>query len=309
METGKIKQLLKRYLLGQVAAQETRAIDDWYASFDAAVPAELPAQEERQLHAEIWRMIQPEIRVTRVFYRRPWVRAAAAVLMLLGAGMAYFLLRGPQAREYTAYHTANGERRTIRLQDGTSLTLNAGSTLLLSKDWDRERRLQLVDGEVFFEVAPDTRRPFVVESGPLTTTVLGTAFNISAYTGIHKLSVAVVAGKVSVAGKTGASLLEKGRELVYDKQDGHTSIQTLATDQIAWTQGKLLLNDVSFEEMSVLVEKNFGIKIITTQAPVTKNRYTTELQLDMPPAAAIEVLAAIHQLKIKRNGNQVLLYE
>ncbi len=309
METGRIKQLLKRYLLGQVTVHETRAVDHWYASFDDDAPIKLPAQEEQQLHAEIWRRIQPEIRVSRVVHRRQWVRAAAAVLLLLGAGTAFFLLRGPRSGQYTAYHTANGERRNIHLQDGTSLTLNAGSTLLLSKDWDRERRLQLVDGEVFFEVAPDTRRPFIVESGPLTTTVLGTAFNISAYTGIRKLSVAVVAGKVSVAGKTGASILEKGRELVYDKQDGHTSIQALATDHISWTQGKLLLNDVSFEEMSLLVEKNYGIKIVTTQAQVRKNRYTTELQLDMPPAAAIEVLAAIHQLKITRNGNQVLLYE
>jgi len=308
LETGRIKQLLKRYLLGQVTEHENRAVDRWYASFEEA-PVELDTVETQQLQAELWRRIQPEIRVTKVFYRRPWVRAAAVLLLALGAGLGFFLLRSPRQIEYTTIRTANGERRMLRLEDGTTLTLNAGSTLLLAKDWSKERRLQLQDGEVFFDVGADTRRPFIVESGPLTTTVLGTAFNIAAYKDLHQLSVAVVTGKVSVADKSEASILEKGIALVYDKTNNKRSIWPLEDDQLSWRQGRLVLNDVSFEEMSVLVEKNFGIHIATIQAHVKKSRYTTELRTDMPPEAAIEVLAAIHQLKTKRAGTQVLFFE
>src|SRR5690606_24131288 len=138
--------------------------------------------------------------------------------------------------QFSVVHKANGERKTLQMEDGTVLTLNAGTTLLVAKDLSEERRLQLVDGEAFFEVRHDTRRPFVVESGPLATTVLGTAFNVAAYRDIQTLRIAVASGKVNVTGQTGAAgdVLERGRALVYDKRQGTRRLEPAGEGQPAW---------------------------------------------------------------------------
>lgn len=308
LEAGKIKQLLQRYLLGRVTTHETTAVDDWYATFDQEALPELSAPEEQQLRMEIWQKVQPQIVVTKTFYQQTWVKVAAMIVVLLGAGLAFYLLQHTSHPiEYTRISTGNRERKTLHLADGTVLTLNAGSTLLIAKDLSKERRLQLVDGEVFFNVGTDTRRPFIVESGPLVTTVLGTSFNIAAYQALHQLSVAVVSGKVSVTGK-GNNILEKGQSLIYDRTKGSSTLQALDTTLLQWQQGRLVLNDVTFDEMTVLIEKNFGVHISTATPQVKQNRYTTELNTDMEPAQAIEVLAAIHGLKIKHVNNQIILY-
>jgi Fe2+-dicitrate sensor, membrane component len=311
LETGKIKQLLQRYLLGRVSQWEEATVDEWYESFDEEPLAPLSAAEEQGIRDEIWQRISPQIRPLKPFYRRTWVRAAAAVLLIAGATSSYFLWKAAynSAPAYTEIHTGNRERKTVQLPDGSQLTLNAGSTLRIPDDQSAERKVQLLDGEVFFDVQPDTRRPFIVESGPLRTTVLGTSFNISAYQDIHQLSITVTSGKISVAGKSAAGVLQQGQAMVYDKIKETGRIGTAANGRPEWMQGRLVLNDVSFTEMSVLVEKNFGIRISSSQDHIRESRYTAVLNTNMEPAAVVEVLAAIHQFKTRIVNNQIIMYE
>ena len=302
MEARKLKQLFRRYLLGQARENETGAIDHWYGSFDKDPPVTLSQQEEDLLRHEMWAEIRPQIMVTKTYYLRSVRGKAAAIAILLaGAGLTFFLLKQQPAKPaYTEIVTKTGERRTLQMKDGSTLVINAGSTIHIY-----ERKLNIIDGEVFVDVKQDVDQPFVVESGPLTTTVLGTSFNISAYQALHHLSVGVVSGKV----KVNSDILVQDQALVYDKQTGTGKISTLDQSSLEWQQGKLLLNDVSFDEMVVLMQKNFGITIVATQDRVKKTRYTTELSTVMEPEKAAQVLAAIHQLKVRNTNNQILIYE
>jgi ferric-dicitrate binding protein FerR (iron transport regulator) len=307
LEVKKVKQLLRRYLLGKSPEKEHEAVENWYRSFDESPVIRMDPEEEQRIRQEIWQTIQPQISVAKSFYLRTarhWMVAAVILAGIVSAG--YFIFFQPPA--YTEIITANGERRTIQMEDGSRLSLNAGSSIRISKDFSRERKLNIVDGEIFVEVKGDMQKPFIVESGPLVTTVLGTSFHVSAYEAIHKMSVGVVSGKVSVQAGGDVNILEKGRELVYDRQKGRSQVAALDPASLEWRQGRLVLNDASFDEMSVLMEKNFGIHITSTAEHVRSTRYTTELPTSMDPVKAAEVLAAIHRLKIKANNNQVLIY-
>lgn len=308
MEAKKIKQLFGQYLLGKAPEKESEVVENWYDSFDEVPVMLMGAEEERLVRQEIWQNIQPQISVAKSFYLRTASRWAAAAVIMLGiGGLAYFLLN--PSPSYTQISTADGERRTVQMEDGSRLVLNAGSTVRISDDFSRERKLHILDGEVFVDVKGNMQKPFIVESGPLTTRVLGTSFNISAYEALRKLSVGVVSGKVSVKAAGKVNILEKGRELVYDRQLGTSSVTVLDPGTIEWQQGKLILNDVSFDDMVVLMKKNFGIQITSTEDHVKATRYTTELSTTMEPVKAAEVLAAIHRLKIKVNNNhQILIY-
>ncbi|QHS59570.1 FecR family protein [Chitinophaga agri] len=311
MQTEKLKRILRQYLLGQAKEKESTVIEYWYESFDNEPVNTLSSQEEENLRLEIWRTIQPEIHIRKVHYPKRNLAAAAAVALLLaGSITAYLLTRKAVDSPYTTISTAIGEKKTIQLTDGSRLLLNAGSTVRIPADMTRERKLDIVDGEVFFDVKGDPAIPFIVQSGPLTTTVLGTSFNISAYASLNRVSVAVTQGKVSVARESGkAATLIKDQALTYDRKKDSTYLETLDRNMLEWQQGTLVLNDVSFNDMVVLMQKNFGITVTTQVQRIRDTRYTTELSATMEPVKAAEVLAAIHRLKIKVTGHEVLLYE
>jgi ferric-dicitrate binding protein FerR (iron transport regulator) len=193
------------------------------------------------------------------------------------------------------------------MDDGSLLTLDAGTTIRIQKG---ARHIELADGQVFFDVKKDDQHPFTIHSQDLTTTVLGTSFTISAYQGLHDLDIGVVSGRIRVASATSTlAFLGKNEEFSYNKTTKAYRTIPLDESMTAWQEGRLLLNDLSFPEMAVLLQKDFGVTIETTQDAVAHTKYTTELRRSMTADEAIQVLAAIHHLKIKKQYSKILLYK
>ncbi|PUZ23049.1 hypothetical protein DCC81_21840 [Chitinophaga parva] len=316
MEVRKIRQLLQRYLLGRHTPAEGHAVEQWYQHFDAEAPVQLTAEEEARISEEMWQHIRPALvpakSILIAFHRRRWVRTTAAAAMVSGLALGAWWYRqaGPSSTlAYHEVHTRNGEQRTLQLPDSSRMTLNAGSTVRIADDFRAHRHIEVVDGEAFFDVKTNASAPFTVQSGDLHTTVLGTSFNVNAYTALHTMEISVRSGRVKVEGAGGGTVLTQGKALLLDKTAHTLRVQAMEPDALAWQHGSLVLNDASFADMAVLMEKNFGVRITATSATVKATRYTTELDLHMDPAQAVAVLAAIHHLKISGIGNQVLLHE
>lgn len=299
-------------MLGHTSGEEQQVVEQWYQLFDADALPGMDEAEQARVKQEIWRGIQPQIVVAKTFYlRRPWVRAAAAVLLLAGAGATWFILHSRNtAPRYATYTTRVGERITIHLGDGSLLALNAGTTIRVPEDLSKTRTLQLIDGEAFFDVKTNPDLPFIVESGPVRTTVLGTSFNVAAYKDMQTLTVGVVSGKVRIAtNHEQLQVLEHDQELIYNKTNRQMRVASVDESLPGWKEGRLVFNDVSFDDMVILMEKNFGISISTTADHVRLTRYTTELPTGMDPEKAAQVLAAIHHLKVRVVSPHTVIYE
>ncbi|TWF41306.1 FecR family protein [Chitinophaga polysaccharea] len=312
MEVSKIRQLFKKYMLGHTSGEEQQVVEQWYQLFDADVLPNMDEAEQARVKQEIWRGIQPQIVVAKTFYlKRPWVRAAAAILLLAGAGATWLMLHSRStAPRYATYTTRVGERITIHLGDGSLLALNAGTTIRVPEDLSKTRTLQLIDGEAFFDVKTNPDLPFIVESGPVRTTVLGTSFNVAAYKDMQTLTVGVVSGKVRIAtNHEQLQVLERDQELIYNKTNRQMRVASVDESLPGWKEGRLVFNDVSFDDMVILMEKNFGISISTTADHVKSTRYTTELPTGMDPGKAAQVLAAIHHLKVRVVSPHTVIYE
>ncbi|MBS1565310.1 MAG: FecR domain-containing protein, partial [Bacteroidetes bacterium] len=269
MEEKNIRQTLRQYLLGNAEEKSINAVDSWYASFDKEDTPPLSAGEAMATKQEIWDKISPVLTEQKKTGRIHWLwKAAASVVLLAGSGaVLYKLLSKNKAADsalaWTTIKTGVGEKRAIVLQDSTRVTLDAGTTIRVQNDFSQDRRVDLVDGEAFFDVATDAAHPFIVQSDDLTTTVLGTSFVVSAYKALHNVNVGVVSGKVRVnSGGNMLSELTKNEELLYDKGRRHFRKTALDESMTAWMDGRLLLNDLSFGEMNAIVRKNFGIDVI-----------------------------------------------
>lgn len=122
---------------------------------------------------------------------------AAALLVLLGAGLAWF----DPAFDREQYHTLIGERRVVKLIDGSRMTLDSDSRVTVA--WHlRSRRVELQTGQALFDVSKTLVRPFQVDAGVAQVNVLGTLFSVS-----HQgdaVRITLVRGAVSVNDTTEA---------------------------------------------------------------------------------------------------------
>ncbi|MCS0629939.1 FecR domain-containing protein [Telluria mixta] len=171
--------------------------------------------------------------------------AAAFCTVLVAVLLVTQFGRSPETQRYA---TARGQREQVALADGSHLTLNT-ATHVRTAVTPRAREVWLDEGEAFFDIAHDARRPFVVHAGAQTVTVLGTKFSLLREG--DRLRVAVLEGRVQVKAPRGtptvltrddAALAERDNVLVTRK-----STQQLKAG-LSWMQGKLVFDQATLAD-------------------------------------------------------------
>lgn len=173
---------------------------------------------------------------------RPWV-AAACLLLAMGWGLH---AGGLIDRWRADYATVAGEQRRIVLADGSLVTLNTDTAL--ASDFDGERRgIRILHGEAYFEVKPDSARPFIVAAADATVQVVGTRFTVRAGSATQ---VAVESGIVACAAGTGATLrLTAGQQAAISAHGVEKRSAADSLPAFAWLQGRLIFQDRPLAEV------------------------------------------------------------
>jgi ferric-dicitrate binding protein FerR (iron transport regulator) len=223
---------------------------------------------------------------------------AAAVILLLSVS---FL-----AWHHYSSHTVPAQPLSEIPQPVTDqcLTLSDGSKVLLHKDahidfdpaFSGKTREVTLTGEAYFDIRHDTR-PFIVHTGPVTTTVLGTAFNINAHD--KALTITVLKGKVKVDNGTGAFSILKGNEQVsVDLVNRRLKkIQVDAKEEIAWKKPYLLFNDVTIQEAVEELRQRFQVTIVLTNPAVENCHVTASFTHGESLEQIIKVLSKINNME------------
>ena len=185
--------------------------------------------------------------------RPPRRRRLGLSLAALAAAACLALAFGPSLllRLQADHVTAAAEIRRLTLEDGSVLHLAPESAIEL-RFTDEGRNVALLAGEAFFEVAPDARRPFVVEAEGLRARAVGTAYGVGISTGT--ISVEVESGTVGVHSDATAPpidlRLDLGQALRFDRDAKTTSLERRAPgDMATWRHGELLVVDASIAEV------------------------------------------------------------
>jgi transmembrane sensor len=193
--------------------------------------------------------------------------------------------------------TAYGEKLNFRLPDGSLVWLNAGSELNYPEKFDSLERVVYLKGEAFFEVEKGHDWPFSVICDNLTTTALGTSFNIkNERDGV--LSISLISGKVKVEnGLTDENVvLLPGQQLKYSQESNKTVIGSFGMNQVTgWKSGLLQFVNASFEEVREELEKWYGVKISVSGQPSRKWNLTGNYQ-DQNLELVLKRISYIEQL-------------
>ena len=208
---------------------------------------------------------------------RRWLRFAAAAggAAIALALVQFTLVEAPAVRHATVL----GEQRSVALDDGSIVTLNTLSEVDI--DMGRsERRVALVAGEAMFDVVPDAARPFVVEAGNVSLTVLGTKFSVYRKDNVTRL--AVVEGSVRVV--PNGSLAELTEPVVVAAGEGlvagREGITPLAAGTgidmaIAWTERRLIFNAAPLADVVEEFNRYNATPIVVEDNALARREVTT----------------------------------
>lgn len=155
-----------------------------------------------------------------------------------------------------------GKKSYLKLEDGSRIWINSGSTVVYPDRFAEGKREIFVSGEIFADVSRDEQRPFVVRTASLQVEVLGTEFNLSAYSEDSQQSVVLVSGKVKVNTPSGQALTLKPNSrlsLLGDQAGIDTNIDV--HDYICWKDNFLVLNDMRFSDLALRLNRYYGCDI------------------------------------------------
>jgi len=205
-----------------------------------------------------------------------YFKCAAAILLVLSVS---FLVRYIYSKHTPALAPKLADipkpimDRCLTLSDGSKVLLHKNAYIAFDPAFPGKTREVTLVGEAFFDIRHDAR-PFIVHTGPITTTVLGTAFNINAHD--NDLTVTVLKGKVKVDNGTGDfSILKRNEQVMVDMVNHKLKkMQVDAKEEIAWKKPYLLFNDVSLKEAVEELQQRFRVSVALTN-PASENCHVT----------------------------------
>lgn len=166
-----------------------------------------------------------------------------------------------EAVEYNQLLVPAGKRARIELSDGTHMTVNSQSKVIYPRCFSGDVRKIYAEGEIFLDVAPDKKHPFIVEANGFSLRVLGTKFNISNYAG-EATNIVLVEGSVEVTDKNAKKAKMVPSDLL-NIADGAIAYQKQVdvVEYISWVDGILLLNGNHLSEIAQRLSKYYGVSV------------------------------------------------
>ncbi|MCT1523676.1 FecR family protein [Sphingobacterium hotanense] len=290
-QDNNIREIFERYLSGNTTAAEEQLLfryiresdpenNDLNGMFEKVWNEQKPSlnesEEVKAEFAEIMKRVSVGENKRKAPLYMGILKYAASVAIICSAAWMLFQHKhkAPHQEETAVIAmegktTAEGQKVKIVLKDSTVVYLAGGSSLKWPETFKKgETRDVYLEGEAFFEVRKDSLSPFIVHSGKLRTRVLGTSFNIYAYSNDNQFTVSVRSGKVQVSDLSNEqtprqlSLLTAGMKLSYSNADGKYAVSTdnPTEDTNAWVVNRFVFADANLKEVLERLERYYNVK-------------------------------------------------
>lgn len=261
MSLKELESKIRKFLSGQDSAQGKELFDQWYDSFNNK-KVSLSHDQKKQVKKRIYQNIRTQIDHTNK-EAPPLKRIYAFTKVAAAVALVVFTYWGVQQWSYQkvmTYQTAFGETEQLLLPDGTTVSLNANSSLRYVNKNPREVWL---DGEAFFEVKkqPRTKAVFLVHTQDLVIEVLGTAFNVNSRH--EKTKVVLEEGSIKLNLDGGKEeMMEPGDLISYSGKEAKILERQKAVPtevHSSWKDGSIIFSQIPLKEAMQKVADHYGI--------------------------------------------------
>lgn len=250
------------------------------------------------------------------FLRRSWVRMAAAAIVVGMIGtLSYYMLAGTAEKEQQQAKAntlpARPLSRYITLPDGSHVLLQANSKLDYPASFDGPVREVTLQGEAFFDVAHNPSQPFIIHSGKIRTTVLGTAFNIKAWPNDQVVTVTVTRGKVKVEKESNLlGILTPNQQISFNTQNESSKQSLVDTTQvISWKKEEYVMDNFTLDEAITELQVRYGIiiKVVDSHPAPADCRFTTSFRQDESLEYVMNVICKLYGATWKQEAGTIII--
>jgi len=254
----------------------------------------------------------PTVKRTRVLSISKLRRIAAVLIVLIGVGYLISITTQnlPENIEWTSVHTTD-EKQNITLSDGTSLWLNINSEITYPNSFNGEKRKVILNGEAFFDVARNAKKPFIIHSNKSAIQVLGTSFNVESNIDMANVKVTVVTGKVALFDTTNIEnkiILQPGEQGIHYYADNElVKINNSDKNFLAWKTGILVFENTTLNEVCQILSKHFDKQIVLQNKEALKEKSLTAIYENKSIDEILEILEITLDISIMRNENGITL--
>lgn len=361
------EELIHGYLQGELSEDEVKKLIDWIKEdpankkyFDEYCEIWVSAKALLKnpgynYHEGFWKFKhkiskeanKPEssdtIRIIRLITRY----AAIIVITFSLSGFLFYQL-GKSKAEYPVETISElcvplGSNAHFSLSDGTTVALNAGSSLKYDNRFGLKERVVQLAGEGYFKVAKDPQKPFIVKTSCLTIRALGTEFNVRAYSDDNKTEATLVEGSIKVEPvnngyKAEAVILKPNQKLTFYRNDSTMVENSAVSDEnagsktqpiteqkinaiprlvkenvdvekvISWKDNRWIFERETLSEIAVELERKFNVEIRFDSEKLMNYRFTGTIVAE-PIEQVLEAMSISAPIRYKLEGRVVTLSE
>lgn len=314
-----IQRIIKKYLSGRFSAKTEEKVQRWLIKDENA-------EDKKSVSLEYWDSLEVvsnsetysglERVNKRIGYSRgskkipPYkkiVRVAAIVIpifILVGGYLYYQSTRNNLIEINVAY----GENKHLFLPDSSEIWLNAGTTIKYPKEFKGDKRTIYLNGEAYFSVERNEKKPFIVQTEIVSVKVLGTKFNLKAYSDDEKVTTTLTNGKVEVNTNNEFHILKPNEQLTFDRNTYIINIVEVSSNETdSWLSGQLVFNNSSLKDIVQVLERSFNISITNrTEIPESK-LYTVKFLRNESPEEILNILQEIVGFSYQKDENGIVL--
>jgi ferric-dicitrate binding protein FerR (iron transport regulator) len=268
----------------------------------------LPDEEdERRALPKLKQFKQKRVGRTAIHLFRHMARYAVAICLAVLLTWVYMKQTTPQANEpvivWQELVTPPGQRAMVKLADGTTVWLNARSSLRYPAVFTKtERRVEL-DGEAYFDVEHKEEQPFIVSTEKLNIKVLGTEFNVHAYKGRNEFNAALIKGSVKIynKGNEDNALFISPNEYVEMIDNRLVKKGFGNRDFLLWREGIYAFDDVTFMEIVRKLELYYDVTIQVVNEKLSTYQFTGKFRQRDGVESVLRTLQKVYYFRFTKD--------
>lgn len=262
------QKTIEAYLKGEVSQQEKEQIMHWVE--ESTENRKLFLQYRKLYDTAIWNNANEDIKTTQKYkksfissYITQFMKVAAVVVLTIGSTLIYLNINQKQTIYFTqTIEVPQGQHVNLTLSDGTKVSLNSNSKFSFPSDFEADNRTVKLDGEGYFDVAHNTKRPFHVLTNKCDVVVLGTTFNVIAYSKSDVFETALIEGSVRISNLANSKKITlKPNEKVLLENGSFKGTTFKSDDQFLWRKGIYAFRNESLTEIFKKLSSYYNIKI------------------------------------------------
>ena len=306
------KEILQRYVEGNVNPEEIIAVVDWLDADENNV------REFMALHKlnDISLLNQADNRADNqkkkrtVSFRKIGYELAkiAAILIIFWGGTKLFETNTTEESiiTYQTLYVPAGQRAELILPDSTRVWLNAHSKLIYPVSFGKGNRQVELNGEAYFDVVHNEKQPFIVKTRQMDIQVLGTEFNVTSYS--SDFEVSLLRGCIELSSPNLSSTYRmKEKEHIKLKNNKLIINNITDYDYFRWKEGLICFNN---ESVATIIEKlklYYDINIETHNKKFLNSRYSGKFRTKDGIEQVLKVLQIEHKFSYTKNNDLNLI--